>query len=164
MKERKHLMDYLAEMMLIFGITLLIITVICCLLGEEAKEYSTMFALGSKGVSANTILQFLLSSACITGLRFLFFSDRIFKKMSIAKRTIIMLLSVIVLIGVFAYIFDWFPVTNLKCWLSFFVCFGICFIVSVVISYLKENMDNKQLADGLNRIKEEQNGITNRGK
>lgn len=164
MEERKHLLDYLAQIMMVFGITVSLITVICCLVGDDAKEYSTMFVLGSRGVPANTILQYLLSSVCITGFRFLFFTDAIIKKMSIAKRTIAMLGSVIALIGVFAYFFGWFPVDDPKCWLVFFICFGICFAVSAAVSTLKEAADNRQLAEGLTKLKEGKHGDVDRNK
>ncbi len=164
MEERKHLLDYLAQIIQIFGITILVITVICHFTGDEAKDYSTMFVLGSKGIPIDTMLQFFLSSVCVTGIRFLFFSDIIFKKMSIAKRTMAMVLSVIVLTGGFAYLFGWFPVNQAICWISFFICFGICFIISAVVSTLKETMDNKQLEDALKRLKEERNGSINRDK
>lgn len=164
MEERKDLLDYLAQAIMIFGITLLVIAVICLLIGEDAKEYSTMFAMGSIGIPVNTIFQYLLSSVCITAFRFLFFTDTLIKKMSIAKRTILMLISVIVLIGVFAYIFGWFPVDEPKCWIIFLICFGICFTISTIVSVIKETIANKQLADGLKHIKEVQNGSTNRSK
>lgn len=164
MEERKHLLDYLGQIMMVFGITVSLITVICCLVGDDAKEYSTMFVLGSGGVPVNTILQYLLSSVCITGFRFLFFTDAIIKKMSIAKRTIAMLGSVIALIGVFAYFFGWFPVDDPKCWLVFFICFGICFAVSAAVSTLKEAADNRQLAEGLTKLKEGKHGDVDRNK
>lgn len=164
MEERKHLLDYLAQIIQIFGITILVITVIYHFVGDEAKDDSTMFILGSRGIPIDTILQFFLSSVCVTGIRFLFFSDVMFKKMSIVKRTMAMVLSVVVLTGGFAYFFGWFPVNQAICWISFFICFGICFIISAVVSYLKETMDNKQLEDALKRLKEEQNGSINRDK
>lgn len=162
--ERKHLLDYLAQVILVFGITLLIIAFICCLTGDDAKEHSTVFALGSAGIPINTIFQYLLSSACITLLRFLFFTDTVIRKMSIAIRTTLMLISVIVLIGIFAYIFGWFPVNEPKCWIIFMICFGICFVISMFVSVFKEAMDNKQLADGLKNLKEGQNGSTDRSR
>ncbi|MCH5270363.1 MAG: hypothetical protein J1E83_06390 [Lachnospiraceae bacterium] len=164
MEERKNLLDYLTQIILIFGITLLVITGICFLVGEDAREYSTMFALGSKGIPINTIWQYLMSSACIAGLRFLFFSDSVFKKMSITRRTIGMVISVIVLIGMFAYGFGWFPVNEPKCWMIFLVCFGICFVISAAVSIWKENTDNKQLSDGLKNLKEGKDGSVNRSK
>lgn len=164
MEERKHILDYLSQIILIFGITLLVITAVCFLVGEDAREYSTMFALGSKGIPINTIWQYLMSSACIAGLRFLFLTDSVFKKMSITKRTIGMVISVIALIGVFAYGFGWFPVNEPKYWMIFLVCFGICFVISAAVSIWKENTDNKQLSDGLKNLKEGKDGSVNRSK
>ncbi len=156
MEERKNVLDYLTQTMLIFGVTLLAIAFVCRLAGDDAMEYSTMFALGSQGVPINTVWQYLLSSACIAGLRLLFFSDAVVKKMSIVKRTIAMMLSVIALIGIFAWLFGWFPVDELKYWIFFLVCFGISFAASVIASAVKEDMDNKRLEEGLRRLKEGQ--------
>ncbi len=164
MEERKHLLDYLAQLMMIFGTTILVVTLICCAVGDEGKGYSTMFALGSKGVPVNTVLQYLLSSGCVTVFRFLFFSDKIIKKMSVAKRVIAMLISVIALIGIFAYIFGWFPVDEPRCWMMFLLCFGLCFVISAGISVWKETTENKHLADGLKQLKEKRNENIDRSK
>lgn len=155
MREKKNILDYMAQAMIGFGAAMLAITLICYLVGEEAREYSTMFALGKEGIPLKTILQLLLNAVCIMVIRFLFFSDKVIKKMSIAKRTIGMLAAVIVLIGVFAYLFGWFPINDPRCWVSFLVSFGICFIISAVVSTLKESMDNKQLEKGLQHLKEQ---------
>ena len=164
MEERKHLLDYLAQTMIVFGTTLLIITVICHFIGNEAKGYSTMFALGNAGIPVNTILQYLLSSILIMGFRFLFFTDTVIRKMTIAQRTAAMLISTVALIGIFAYLFGWFPVDDPKCWLCFLICFGICFVISSVVSTLKETMDNKQLEAALKNLKEEKTDNADRGK
>lgn len=155
MREKKNILDYMAQTMIGFGASMLALTCFCCLAGEEAQGYSSMFALGKEGIPLNTVLQFLLNSVCITVIRFLFFSDRVIRKVSIAKRTIGMLAVVIVLIGVFAYLFGWFPVNDPKCWGCFLICFGVCFVVSGALSILKESMDNKQLEEGLRHLKEE---------
>ncbi len=156
MKEKKNLLDYMAQAMIVFGIAMLVVACIGCLVGEEARGLSTMFALGGKGIPSNTVLEFMLVSVCITAIRFLFFSDAVIRKMSIAMRTIGMLASVIVLIGLFAYFFGWFPVDDPRCWVSFLVSFGICFVAGVAVSVLKEHMDNKQLEEGLRHLKEKQ--------
>lgn len=156
MEERKNVLDYLTQVMLIFGVTLLAIAFVCRLAGDDAMEYSTMFALGSQGVPIDTVWQYLLSSACIAGLRLLFFSDAVIKKMSIVKRTIAMMISVIALVGVFAWLFGWFPVDELKYWMFFLVCFGISFAASVIASAVKEDMENKRLEEGLRLLKEGQ--------
>lgn len=153
-RENKNLLDYMAQTLIVFGVALLAITLFCFLMGDEAREYSSMFVLGSEGIPLNTVLQFLLDSACITVIRFLFFSDRVIRRMSVAKRTVGMVASVIVLTGLFAYLFGWFPIDNSMCWVSFLVSFGICFVISVAVSTLKESMDNKRLEEGLQHLKE----------
>lgn len=158
MEERKHLFDYLGQIFMIFGITMAVVTAICAVVGDEAKGYSSMFAFGSGGVPVRTVFQFLLSSVCITALRVLFFTDILIKKMSVVKRTVSMVALVILLIGVFAALFGWFPVDDPKCWAACLISFAICFTISASLSVLKERMENKRLAEGLQQIKEESYG------
>ena len=83
MEERKHLLDYLTQVFTIFGITILAISIICTLLGEAAAGESTMFRLGSGGIPVETVFQYLLTSICVTALRFVFFTDILIKKMCV---------------------------------------------------------------------------------
>ncbi len=74
----------------------------------------------------------------------------------VAKRTTVMLIAVVALIGIFVWLFGWFPVDEPRYWFCFFVCVGISFAASVTASAWKENMDNRRLEEGLRRLKEEQ--------
>lgn len=154
MEERKHFLTYLEQVFMILGISLLVVTVISAVLGEKAQGYSTMFALGSEGIPLNTVLEYLLSSLCVTALRFVFFTDTLIKRWSMAGRIIGMLAAVIVLVGVYAYVFGWFPVDDPKSWLAFMISFGVCFAISAVLSVRKERMENRQLERALQRMKE----------
>lgn len=158
MEERKHLLDYLAQVFSIFGVTLLVISVIGVLTGEEAAEKSTMFRLGSAGIPVETVFQYLLTSVCVTALRFLFFTDILIKKLSVAKRTVGMLAAVIALIGAFSWLFGWFPVDEPEGWIAFFICFGLCFAVSAAVSVIKENVENRQLEDRLQNFMKKYDG------
>lgn len=156
MEERKHLLDYLTQVFTIFGITILVIGIICTLLGEAAAEESTMFRLGSGGIPVETVFQYLLTSICVTALRFVFFTDILIKKMSVTGRTVGMLAAVIVLIGVFSCIFGWFPVDEAEGWIAFLICFGICFVISAAVSAYRERVENRRLEDGLEKLKKKQ--------
>lgn len=158
MEEKKHLLMYVEHIFTILGVSLLVITVTCAVVGEEAQEYSTMFALGGAGIPVNTILQFLLSSVCITALRVVFFTDALIKRWSVAGRTIGMLGAVVVLTGVLAYVFGWFPVNDPKCWMAFLISFGVCFLLSAVLSVKKERLENRQLERALRQMKESKGG------
>ena len=162
MEERKHLLIYVEQVFMILGISLLVTTATCAIVGEEAREYSTMFALGSGGIPVNTVWEYLLSSVCITALRFVFFTDALIKRWSVAARTIGMVGVVIVLVGVLAYVFGWFPVDDPRCWLACLVSFGICFVLSAVMSVKKERLENRQLEEALRKMKETEEHKTGR--
>lgn len=153
MEERKHLLDYLAQVFIVFGITLLVLSVICIWVGDEATGESSMFRLGSEGIPVETAFQYLLTSICVTALRFVFFTDALIKKMSVTGRTVGMLAVVIALIGAFSWLFGWFPVEKVSGWLAFLISFGICFGVSAAVSAWKEKTENRRLEDGLENLK-----------
>lgn len=154
MEERKHLLMYAEQTFMILGISLLAVAAICAVVGEEAQGYSTMFALGSGGIPINTVWEYLLNAVCITALRFIFFTDVLIKRWSMAARTIGMLGTVIVLIGGLAYAFGWFPVDDPRSWAACFISFCICFVLSAVLSVKKERLENRQLERALQQIKE----------
>lgn len=156
MEERKHLFVYVEQVFMILGISLLVVTMTCAIVGEDAQQYSTMFALGKAGIPVNTVGEYLLASVCITALRFVFFTDTLIKRWSVAGRTIGMLGTVIVLVGVLAYVFGWFPVDDPGCWLAFLISFGICFLLSTALSVKKERAENRQLERALRQMKESQ--------
>ena len=110
MENKKNILDYLTHTFVIFGVTVAVLSVITAILGEDAQNVSTMFALGRDGIPLYTLLQYLLICACITLLRFLLFTDALLKRGSVTLRTILMVTSVILLTGLFAYLFGWFPV------------------------------------------------------
>ena len=81
MEERKHLLAYVEQVFMVFGISIVALSAICVVAGEEAREISTMFALGAEGIPLNTLGQYLLSSVCITALRFVFFTDALIRRL-----------------------------------------------------------------------------------
>lgn len=63
---------------------------------------------------------------------------------------------IILSIALFAAVFQWFPVNQIKPWLMFFICFFVCASVSVLVSVLKEKSDNRKMQAALERLKEEE--------
>lgn len=154
MEERKTIFDYLEQVFIIFGITLVVLNVFCLLFGEAAKEFSTMFSLGSKGLSVFTMAQFFLVSAIVVALRFLFFTDVIIKNMPVIRRTMCMVIIVLIIISVFISVFGWFPIDMWQPWAMFFLCFSICFFLSTMVTGMKEKAENRKMEEALNRIKQ----------
>lgn len=157
MKENQTVFDYLGQTMILFGFTMAVLNIFCVIFGDSAVGYSSIFELGSRGITVKTAAQFLGVSAIISGMRFIFFSDIFIKKMPIGLRMACMLIGVIIVITVFTAVFEWFPVNERKPWIMFFICFGISFLGSWLIMIAKEKAENQKMAEALRKLKEEEN-------
>lgn len=149
MNKKNTIFDFLGQVFIIFGATVICLTFFVAIFGEAAESVSTIFQLSDSGIAIATLLQYLLLAFIITALKMIFFTDAIIKKASIAVRTVAMFVSVIIAIAVFAAVFGWFPVNMWQAWLAFFVCFAVCATISIVISAIKEKSDNKKLQAAL---------------
>lgn len=154
MRKKDTVFDYIEQIFKVFGFTVVCLCVFSALCGEDAKGVSTIFALGRGGLSVVTLGQFFLTSVLIVTLRFIFFADGLITKLPLAIRTITMFVLVFLVIVVFSIWFGWFPVNEWKPWLMFAGCFGVCAIVSTVVSIVRERFENKKLDEALQRLKQ----------
>lgn len=153
MIKKNSIFDFMTNVMVVFAISIISICLFTFLFGKGAEGVSTIFALGEKGIPLSTIVQFLVMAFMITMLRWIFFTDKFIKTLSITFRIILMFIMVIILIAVFAAIFQWFPVNMVMPWIMFFICFAICATVSVIILSLKEKRENEKLQEALEVLK-----------
>lgn len=156
MEEKKTIFDYLAQVLMIFGFSMLILNLFCIIFGDAAQNLSSMFALGSRGLAVETVFQFLLTSILVVGLRFFFFTDRFLKHMTLPLRTVCMLGSVLLIMAAFIVRFQWFPANFRLGWIMFFVCFLLSFICSYLMMLLKEKAENRKLKEALEKLKEKE--------
>ena len=156
MESRKTLFDYLGQTLVVFGFSTIVLDVLCLLVGEDAQSISTIYSLGKDGISVTTSLQFLGVSACITGFRFLYFTDTVIRRMSVIMRTICMFVSIIILIAVCVVMFGWFPVNMWQPWAAFFLTFLFCSAAGLLLMSLKEKAEDRKMEEALNKIKKEQ--------
>lgn len=154
MQKKKSIFDFLTNVFVIYGVTILILSVLCMVIGEAAAEYSTMFAFGNDGLAAVTLLQFLLLAFLITAYQWICCTDLLIKNWSVTPRTILMFVLIIVTMGILAKVFGWFPVDMPEAWAGFFISFFVCAAASVGTTLLKEKIENKKLQDALERLKE----------
>lgn len=154
MEEKKTILDYLAQVMIIFGFAMLVLNIFCLAFGNDAKEFSALFALGGEGVPVEIAFQYLCVCALITGARFVLFTDIIIKKMPIWLRTVCMLSLVAAIIAAFIIVFQWFPVNMWQPWMMFFVCFGLSFLGSCFVVIVKEKAENKRMEEALKRLRD----------
>lgn len=156
MEERKNIFDYIGQVFLVFGFTIIVLSLFCIWFGEDARAYSTMFALGERGLSVATLLQFFAVSVCITALRFFFFTDVILKKMSVVWRTAGMFVSILLVMVGFVIACDWFPTDMWKPWVMFLLCFAVSAGVSTAVTIFRERMENRRMEEALERLKHEE--------
>lgn len=155
MDEKKTIFDYVTSTFTTFGFCVVFLIFFCLTFGEEAKEISSMFSLGSRGLSTATMIQFLAVSVLTSLIRFLFFTDMIIKKMPIVGRTVCMVLSEVGIIVIFVLCFDWFPTDMWLPWAMFILCFGLCFLVSAAVTIWKEKVENRKMEEALAKLKKQ---------
>nr|MBQ8251811.1 DUF3021 family protein [Lachnospiraceae bacterium] len=153
MEKKYNVFDLLGQMFFIFGVTVTCLSMFAILFGADAEGMSTIFALADRGLSVATLGQFLLMSAIIPCLRFVFFTDFIIREWPLLARTISMFGFVVILIGIFAAGFGWFPVNDAKAWIMFFVSFFVSCTISVTLSAWKEKKENQKMQEALERLK-----------
>lgn len=156
MDNKKGILGFLSQVFMLFGIIVLLMSVFAVIFGDDAKEVSTIFSLGGKGLSCETLIQFLSAIAIICILRFIFMTDTLIKKMPVALRIILMFTSVVAVIIGFIFAFGWFPVTEIRAWIMFILCFIVSCVISTFVSVVSEKQENKKLEEALRRFKEEQ--------
>lgn len=155
MEERRNIFDYLTQIFCTFGITVVLLTILCQLFGEDAKQISGMFALGSEGIAVSTLGQYFMVAVLTTGARIFFFTDYVIKNKTLAFRMAGMMGTEIAIIVVFVCMFDWFPVNDWLPWVMFVLCFLGCAVVSTLIVAWKEKLENKSMEEALERLKKE---------
>lgn len=154
MDDKYTVFRFLSQVFMIFGITTLLLNIICIIFGNDAVGYSTIFSLNSSGVSVETSLQFLLSVTILVVLRVVFMTDMLIKKMPLSARIVAMFISVFAEYVAFVFAFGWFPADNLTAWIMFIVCFVVSCLLSAGISAIAERQENRRLDEALQRIKE----------
>lgn len=148
-------LKYLAQVFMIYGITTGLLNIFCIMFGKSAHGLSTIFSLGTEGVGVATSFQFLLAVSVIVGLRVIFTTDLLIKKMPLAARIVALFAGAFATILVFIFVFDWFPADMPIAWIMFIVCFVISCAASTLISVLAEKQENRKLEEALKRYKEE---------
>ena len=156
MDNKKGILGYLSEVFMIYGIAVLLLNIFCMIFGQDAKELSTIFALGGDGLSIATLLQFLLAIALVVTLRFIFMTDFIIRKMPLTVRIVLLFAGALGIVLLFVFLCGWFPVNEPMAWIMFLISFGISCSISTIVSVLAEKQENKKLEEALRRFKEEQ--------
>ena len=154
MEDKKTIFDYLGQLFATYGITVAIFIVFGMVVGEGAREFSTLFALGNQGISFQTLAQLFLLALIITVVQILFLTDRWVKNMQMLFRNVCFFGCICVAMVVFAVLFAWFPIGDVKAWIGFTVSFAVCTVISVVIGRAEEKAENRKMEQALKKFRE----------
>lgn len=154
MKSRKNILDFAINVLALFGFCMLSLMTITWLFGEAAQEISGMFAYGGGGVSVDIMVKFLVLSVIIAGLDTVFSDNGILGGKSALLRQALTLVLTLAVIIVFILLFDWMPKDMWQPWVLFLICFILCCIGSFSLSVIKTKIENKQMEEGLKKLKE----------
>jgi len=146
---------FINQILIIFSTGILFLTIIGGLIGDSAKRASTMFSLGSEGLSFSVILQFLAVAVMIATLKEIIYSEKLLKNMMTLWRTVIFLFSIIVIIIGFVLMFGWFPVNSVEGWIGFLISFGICFLISTLSMVIKTKLESRKYEESFEKYKRE---------
>jgi len=125
-------------------------------IGDSGKNISSLFSMGSQGLSMSSLSQIFGLAILTTLIRAIIFSERLLKRWSLTARTIIMVVCCIAIIVVFIAMFDWFPNGTIVPWLFFSISFCLCFTISLVLTKSKQNRENKAMAEALEKLKKDE--------
>ena len=153
MEEKKTIFHYISQLFTTFGIIIVIFVVFGLIIGESAKEYSSLFALGSQGLATGMILQLLSLSTVITILRNIFFTDGLIKNMPLIARNICFFVITTGIIAGYVALFKWFPLSDVLAWVGFFISFAICSAIAIGVSKLKEKAEDKKMEKALEKYR-----------
>lgn len=153
MEQKKTIFNYIGQLFATYGIIVTIFIVFVSVVGESAKDLSSLYQFGNQGLALNTLVQLLMLTCIITLARILYLTDQWIKNMNIVLRNILFFATICVVIVVFAVIFVWFPINDVRAWVAFAVSFVICTCICGFIK-LQENAENKKMEQALEKFKE----------
>lgn len=152
MEDKKTVFNYISQLFAIYGVVVAIFVAISLIIGNEAGSVSTLFSLGSTGLSARTLIELFILVVIVTVDDNLFHTDLIIKNMPLIVRNILFFAVIMVTTTVFAAVFGWFPLNDIGSWIGFIVSFSVCAVFSSFLMRLEEKAENKKMQEALKNI------------
>lgn len=152
------ILSFLTQTLVLYAIDILLLILFASLFGEGARNASTMYQLGSKGLATSTLLQFFLSAVTISLLQRIFFSEKIFKQLRVILRTTYMLICILLTHIAYILLFQWFYYNDYHAWISFLTCFVGGFVLGLLFMLMKTKLENHQYDELLTNYKKQREG------
>ena len=150
-RENKGIFQFINGVLTTYGLTVIVFIPLVIFFGDGAKGFSSLFAFGGVALSMATLIELLLLAIIINILSTVLFTDRFIKNLPILVRSILFFVIVTLITVVAVICFHWFPVDYVEAWIGFFVSFGVCSTIGVLVSRLREKSENERMNKALEK-------------
>ena len=155
MEENKNIFTYIKQVFTVFGIIVLVFVALNLIIGEKTAGYSSLFALGKDGISIAVLCELLLLSVVITAAQVIFLTDRFIANMSMLIRNMLFFVTVMIVMVIMIFLFDWFPVRDVAAWTGFIISYALSMGLSALVTKSIEKIENSKMQKALDKY----NGI-----
>ena len=139
-------------------LAMIIAGMLIAITAPDAKDQSTIFALGGAGLSYSTLLQITGFSLILAIFVIGIFSERFIKKLRFLQRALIFLPVSLLTLSIFAVIFRWFPAEDPSAWLGFLLTTVFCASVSIGLTMIKLKLESRKFGRLLANYKTRRKG------
>lgn len=153
----RRFISFVEKLLSTFASVIFIFIILTYFVGEGAKDKSSLFRLGSQGISIFTLIQLFALSLSVCLLNFIFLTDAVLKNTGIAARYVFFFVLTMAVLVVFSLVFHWIP-NETKYWLGVFACFVISSVASVFVSNMLSKKEDEKLNCALKAIRKETEG------
>ena len=150
-RENNDIFQFINGVMITFGFTVMVFIPIALLVGDGAKEVSSLFAFGKVALSTASLIELLILAIIINLYSTILFSYRWIKNMPVFVRFVLFFSITILTIVVLIIRFHWFPVNYMEAWIGFFVSFAVCSTLGILIGRQKEKSENERMNKALEK-------------
>ena len=151
MEEKRTIFSYIGQALATYGAIVVIFIVFSLILDEDTGEFSTLFELGKKGLTLNTLLQLFALAVIVTLAQVIFLTDTLLKNLSIVVRNALFFAVILISMVIFACVFGWFPIDDARAWIGFGISFGLSMAASIIITRMVEKAENASLQAALEK-------------
>ena len=154
----KRVISFIKDFLEISASIIFIFTILTIAFGENARNISSFFQLGSAGIAVESLLQLFAFVFFICLFKLIFLTDLFFNSLKGFVRYILFFTLVTVVLLILACCFKWIS-NELEYWTVFLSSYAFSTIVSTIVSNLINKNEDKKLNDAIKIIKENPNNM-----
>lgn len=135
-----------------FIVSTMLLTIIGSFIGKDMSTISTLCT--PQGIPFASLFQLMGLSIIIGIINTIFDLSNTLKKIRLIYQIIIRVFLIIIIIVIFVSLFDWFPFYDIHAWAGFFISFGLCFGISMLLSLYFTHKKDQEYEQLLEKYKE----------